>query len=54
MGFMRKKNDRNLVKAVLIDQLYNDMKKMLECKTAEDCQGIVKEFINFYCLKEHA
>ena len=47
-----KKQDKTLVKVILIDQLYKDLQFMLKCKTAEDCQTFVNECIDFYDLKQ--
>lgn len=50
--YYTKKHDKSLVKNSLMDQLHNDLKRMLDCKTSKDCQDYIKEFIDFYCLKD--
>jgi hypothetical protein len=51
-NYYTKKKYINYVESILMDQLYNDLKSMEECKTAKDCQDYIKEFIDFYCLKD--
>jgi hypothetical protein len=51
-NYYAKKKDKDYVKAILISQLYNDLKTMLTCKTAKDCKDYIKEFIDFYGIKD--
>lgn len=45
-----KKKDINYVEAILVHQLYKDLKTAVKCKSPKEYQSFVTESIDFYCL----